>query len=129
MKLTTRHRIAALGAKAAVALIIVSGAVGSVPVAASHSHAKRPAIGVRRPATLSLTGTARADILRGGPGNDWLSGGPGRDVLLGGAGNDAFDAVDGARDVVRCGSGYDQVTADRLDVVSRDCESVIVRDS
>jgi hypothetical protein len=128
MRVRNRHRVAVTVLKASLALVLVSGAVGSVPLTQARparAHVRVP----HGPPSLSLHGTAGADVLRGGAGNDWLSGGAGRDVLSGGAGNDALDAVDGARDVVRCGPGYDQVTADRLDVVSRDCESVIVRDS
>ena len=81
----------------------------------------------------TLTGRAGADVLRGtsGPdviagrgGNDRLYGGKGRDRLDGGAGNDTIYARDGARDVIRCGSGRDRVFADRNDSVARDCESV-----
>ena len=38
-----------------------------------------------------LSGLAGADILRGGTGNDTLSGGDGADLLTGGAGNDVLD--------------------------------------
>jgi Ca2+-binding RTX toxin-like protein len=53
-----------------------------------------------------------------------LTGGKGRDTLDGGPGNDRIFAVDGAVDTVRCGSGKDVVTADRVDKVARDCETV-----
>ena len=90
----------------------------------------------------TLTGTARNDILRGRGGNDRLSGrqgndrleggtgadrlngGPGRDTLLGGPGNDTIESRDSARDVVNCGPGHDVVVADRVDAVSRNCETV-----
>ena len=81
----------------------------------------------------TLVGGARADGLRGtaGPdrlsglgGNDRLYGGKGRDRLDGGSGDDSIFAVDGVRDVVRCGTGRDRVSADRADTVARDCESV-----
>jgi hypothetical protein len=127
MRLTARHRLAVTGAKASLALVMVAGAAGSVPL--THAKDVQSHVGsARRPAAVSLHGTARADVLRGGAGNDWLAGGAGQDTFRAGAGNDAIDAVDGARDVVVCGPGYDQVTADRADVVARDCESVIVRD-
>ena len=85
------------------------------------------------PTGRTLTGRAGADVLRGtsGPdviagrgGNDRLYGGKGRDRLDGGAGNDSIFARDGARDVIRCGSGRDRVSADRSDSIARDCESV-----
>jgi Ca2+-binding RTX toxin-like protein len=71
-----------------------------------------------------LNGGAGADRLYGGPGNDVLIGGPGPDRLFGGAGDDTIRARDGVRDVVDCGAGRDTVTADRKDVVSRNCEIV-----
>jgi Ca2+-binding RTX toxin-like protein len=73
------------------------------------------------------------DHLSGGDGNDRLIGAGGRDVLTGGAGADNFDAGDGddtinardgRRDRISCGRGRDRVSADRVDTVSRDCESV-----
>ncbi len=41
-----------------------------------------------------------------------------------GAGADRILALNGRRDVIRCGSGRDDVSADRFDRVSRDCERV-----
>jgi Ca2+-binding RTX toxin-like protein len=69
------------------------------------------------------------DDLRGHKGEDTLVGGPGRDYLFGGRGRDRFSVRDGERDVVVCGRtaaapGPDKVWADRLDVVSSDCELV-----
>jgi Tol biopolymer transport system component len=69
-----------------------------------------------------LDGGSGDDRLRGGNGDDRLSGGPGRDLLSGDSGWDRIYARDGARDVIRCGSGRDGVRADRLDVVAADCE-------
>ena len=86
------------------------------------------------------TGTARADKLRGtaGPdrlygyrGNDVLTGGNGNDVLVGGLGNDRLRggrgndriyARDGQRDTIACGPGKDNVAADLVDRVNRECE-------
>jgi dipeptidyl aminopeptidase/acylaminoacyl peptidase len=71
------------------------------------------------------------DVLRGGMfddlvcglgGRDTLVGGPGRDRLFGGPGNDSIRARDGERDIVGCGSGRDEVAADRVDLVGVDCE-------
>jgi Tol biopolymer transport system component len=100
-----------------------------------------------------LFGEGRADILRGGPGNDFLDGGPGRDTLIDGPGNDRLVGgdeidrillerggdrvtagrgndlveaeIDGRRDVISCGPGFDTVRAERIDRVSRDCERVL----
>ncbi|TML33540.1 MAG: hypothetical protein E6G29_12000 [Actinobacteria bacterium] len=57
-------------------------------------------------------------------GNDHLIGGKGRDVLKGGPGNDTIDARDGQVDTINCGSGDDQVKADRKDHVAHNCEHV-----
>jgi hypothetical protein len=74
-----------------------------------------------------LYGEAGSDRLYGGSGNDRLFGGPGRDLLEGGTGNDVISARDRMRDTIRCGKGRDTVTADRMDIVSRDCERVTRR--
>ena len=81
-----------------------------------------------------LVGTPRADLIRGLGGNDALLGGSGADFLQGGPGRDTHDAgpgndliassYDGARDVVRCGTGLDVVNADLPDTVASDCELV-----
>jgi Tol biopolymer transport system component len=86
-----------------------------------------------------LVGTISGDLLRGGAGRDQLFGGLSADVLYGGSGPDRIDAQkgrdfvharDGARDVVRCGTNSggtperDEVWADGIDQVARDCEIV-----
>jgi hypothetical protein len=80
-----------------------------------------------------LRGSDAADDLRGREGNDRLTGGGGADVLDGGEGADTIDAgagddaaavADGERDAVVCGEGADRVTADQLDEVAGDCETV-----
>lgn len=85
------------------------------------------------PGNDTLVGGFRQDTLYGGPGDDTLSGGASGDALFGGPGHDrlngqggadAIYAVDGQRDVISCGSGRDVVSADKLDVVASDCESV-----
>jgi Tol biopolymer transport system component len=78
----------------------------------------------------TLRGGLGRDRLRGGSSHDVLSGGPGRDRLEGQAGRDWIYARDGERDVVLCGTNLDrrgdrdEVWADRIDWVSRDCERV-----
>ncbi len=81
-----------------------------------------------------LRGTAQADRLLGLGGNDRLlglagndivDGGPGRDQIVGGPGNDRIQARDGERDTVDCGPGKDTAIVDRIDRVSKNCESVI----
>ncbi len=65
-----------------------------------------------------------ADRAAGMAGNDRIWGGIGRDRLSGGSGNDWFRSLDLAPDTVSCGSGIDEVIADRRDTVARDCENV-----
>jgi len=115
--------------------------VGSVLRLAVPFAAAAAVVGLASAATVTgtpradvLTGTPRADVLDGRAGNDTISGlagadvllsGPGRDTVEGGAGDDRIPAhADGARDRIRCGAGRDIVTADAVDVVSRDCEVV-----
>jgi Ca2+-binding RTX toxin-like protein len=66
-----------------------------------------------------ITGRAGNDVLNGGPGddtiagdagNDVIDGGPGDDVLLGGAGNDTITGGPGA-DVIAGGAGNDVIYA------------------
>jgi Ca2+-binding RTX toxin-like protein len=73
----------------------------------------------------TLYGFAGNDRLLGGTGNDRLLGGPGRDTLSGGAGNDRLESRDSVRDQVSCGAGRKDVAiVDRRDVVNRDCETI-----
>jgi hypothetical protein len=72
----------------------------------------------------TISGDARAQTILGGDGADVLSGGGARDTLGGGEGDDTIAARDGAIDIVSCGDGVDAVDADRIDLVSWDCENV-----
>jgi hypothetical protein len=74
-----------------------------------------------------LEGRGGDDTLMGISGDNRLIGGPGRDNLTGGKGNDEIDARDGERDAVQCGiASADTALVDELDVVSADCERVVV---
>jgi len=68
-----------------------------------------------------LFGYRGNDLLQGGSGNDLLVGGPGRDRLTGGPGNDRILARDGVRDSISCGTGNDTVVLDDEDALARDC--------
>jgi Ca2+-binding RTX toxin-like protein len=70
-----------------------------------------------------ITGDDRDQVILGGEGNDAIDGRGGHDLLAGQGGDDTIAARDGTFDVVECGPGVDAVTADRVDFVSRDCES------
>ena len=61
------------------------------------------------------------DQVNGGLGNDYVSGGSGEDHINAGAGNDTIAAKDGFEDQIYCGSGFDGVYVDRIDVL-HDCE-------
>ena len=89
-----------------------------------------------------IKGGYGADLVAGGSGNDRLDGGPetdrvygergndriraggGRNILDGGTGDDSIFARNHRRDVIRCGSGIDRVSADRTDRVQVDCERI-----
>jgi Ca2+-binding RTX toxin-like protein len=73
-----------------------------------------------------ITGDRHAQAIFGGEGDDQLEGGGGPDVISGQDGADTLASRDNSLDVVRCGDGVDNtVTADRRDLVSRTCESVV----
>jgi hypothetical protein len=72
----------------------------------------------------TLIGDAGPNELTADDGDDTLSGGAGNDILTAYGGDDTIDARDGFLDRVHCGSGTDAVTADTLDLVDSDCESV-----
>lgn len=63
---------------------------------------------VMGPGNDRVTGTAQANHLVGGIGNDILSGGGGNDTLLGGAGSDVLIGGEG-RDMLNGGAGLDTV--------------------
>jgi Ca2+-binding RTX toxin-like protein len=88
-----------------------------------------------------VSGSAGPDTIVGSDGDNTLDGGLGTDTVSGADGDDSIDAVDvyhdidnhhppldyrPTRDEVTCGTGTDVVKADRLDVVSNDCERVSV---
>ncbi len=74
------------------------------------------------------------DIVYGGGGADDIYGGPKGDILRGQSGNDEINdgryngtsptKGDNARDIIYCGPGLDEVTAEPRDVVASDCEVV-----
>ena len=71
-----------------------------------------------------ISGGEGDDRILAGSGNDTVTGGSGKDIIEGDGGNDTVRARDGLRDRIRCGSGRDNVSADRSDKVARDCERV-----
>jgi Ca2+-binding RTX toxin-like protein len=74
-----------------------------------------------------IVGGAWRDTIDAGAGDDRVVPRPGRDRVDTGPGDDAVDAAEGTRDVIRCGDGTDDVTADRRDLVAADCEHVALR--
>ncbi|MDQ4047797.1 MAG: hypothetical protein M3131_00200 [Actinomycetota bacterium] len=71
-----------------------------------------------------INGNSGADLLKGNSGHDRITGSTGTDRIAGGSGNDRVNSRDGRRDRVNCGRGRDRVSADRFDVVARNCERV-----
>lgn len=71
----------------------------------------------------TLTGGPSHEELWGNGGDDDLHGLGGYDSFIAGSGNDRVYARDGVTEHVNCGPGYDEVVADRHDMVY-DCESV-----
>jgi hypothetical protein len=61
--------------------------------------------------------------MTGNTGPESFRGDAGRDTIRAGSGDDRISAVDGQRDSVSCGQGFDVVRADRLDRLSG-CERV-----
>jgi Ca2+-binding RTX toxin-like protein len=78
----------------------------------------------------NLNGNLGADAVYGGNGEDKLYGGGNSDYIHGGiksdyigtgSGNDVVAAKDGFKDQIYCGSDFDRVHVDRIDVLHR-CE-------
>ena len=80
------------------------------------------------PAATTVVGSDGPNELTADDGDDTLVGKGGSDILNAYGGNDTIDARDGFVDRVHCGGGSDTVTADTLDLVDSDCESVSVGD-
>ena len=58
-------------------------------------------------------------------GMDLITPGPSMQSFFGGHGSAAVCARAGARDTIDCGRGHDRVSADRSDVIRRNCEIVL----
>jgi Ca2+-binding RTX toxin-like protein len=65
------------------------------------------------------------DTITGGPGPDNITGGEGRDLIRAGKGRDIIRAIDGTRDRILCGPGFDKVKVDSIDKF-KGCERLIV---
>lgn len=92
----------------------------------------------------NVDGSGGEDVIVGSDGPNALAGGLASDTISARGGDDSIDAIDvyidaqphgpgyGYRptdDVVRCGRGHDEVNADEVDVVARDCERVTVNEA
>ena len=85
----------------------------------------RPVVLVTAAALLLFVATAGAARITGTTRADFLRGGPAADRIEGRGGNDRIKVDAGGRDTVRCGSGrFDLVNADLSDRVAADCETV-----
>jgi hypothetical protein len=76
------------------------------------------------PGSDRLRGAEGRDRVFGNDGQDWLEAGDARNLLSGGSGNDRLLAANGRRDTIRCGVGFDHVSADLVDRVADDCEVI-----
>jgi Ca2+-binding RTX toxin-like protein len=82
----------------------------------------------------AIQGGLTSDNLLAQEGNDYMVGGeffdqpPAKDTLSGGDGNDVVVVINdpAGKDVVVCGRGFDQVWADRDDLIAPDCERMFV---
>jgi serralysin len=76
--------------------------------------------------------TTGSNVVYGDEGDDKVSGGYPFDVysdaIFGGAGNDIMDAYNtvAVADIVSCGTGDDLAYVDESDIVSDDCEAVVI---
>ncbi len=75
----------------------------------------------RRPGDDTFWGQSGNDRISGGAGDDTMNGSKGKDRYSGGPGNDFIISIDGVREIVDCGRGYDRVYADKNDRL-RGCE-------
>ena len=66
------------------------------------------------------------DVVYGGAGDDVIDPALGNDHVYGGPGDDVIKTRGGERDWVSCGPGFDVAYVDKLDVVAKDCEKVLV---
>jgi Ca2+-binding RTX toxin-like protein len=69
----------------------------------------------------AIYGANGQDKVYGDLGNDYVDGGTGEDYINTGAGNDTIAAKDGFEDQIYCGTGFDRIYVDRIDVL-HDCE-------
>jgi len=72
-----------------------------------------------------LHGGAGRDTITGGQSGDNITGGRGKDLIRAGAGRDTIRAIDGTRDRIFCGAGFDKVKVDSIDKL-KGCERLIV---
>jgi Ca2+-binding RTX toxin-like protein len=72
-----------------------------------------------------LHGGNGRDLIIGGPAAENITGGRGNDVVRGGNGRDIIRAIDGTKDRISCGGGFDRVKADGVDRLNG-CERLIL---
>jgi Ca2+-binding RTX toxin-like protein len=72
-----------------------------------------------------LHGGEGRDVINGSARADSITGGEGRDLIRAGRGRDIVRAIDGTRDRIICGGGFDRVKVDTVDKL-KGCERLIV---
>jgi hypothetical protein len=70
-------------------------------------------------------GGARRDEIIGDAGRDNITGGQGSDLIRARGGRDVIRAIDGTKDRIVCGGGFDSVKVDTVDKL-KGCERLIV---
>ena len=122
------------------AVVAVLSASGHVPGTASESSSavntagafhgddimgtRGPDVLQGKPGSDILFAFGGSDRIYGGDGSDLIDAGNGEDSVNAGPGDDRIRALDGSRDVVNCGSGFDTAFVDPSDVVA-ECEETI----
>ena len=74
-----------------------------------------------------VDGGSGKDQVQSQGGKDKIKGGSGKDNIRAGGGDDKVNAVDGDKDKVKCGLGFDKAKVDKVDVVAKDCNQVKVK--
>lgn len=113
-------------AKTVVLAIIV--ALASIVAVSPAGAADSPQVIVGTPKADNLEGTQYSDLIIGKAGADTIHAGRAADTVRGMKGNDTITVYvqgDKVADAVRCGAGFDYVTANKNDFVGSKCEMVV----
>src|SRR5438046_1176683 len=96
-------------------LATIAAAAAIVPATAAAASYQPGGFDVFGNRDLVVCAADRAGTDGGGAGKDWSTGGAERNQIDAGPGDDKISSANGIAEVVRCGSGRDEVWADRSD--------------